>query len=93
MPGQDDDGGAQPNALGARGQIGEQAHRRRDLAKAGEMVLDQKDARKPELLGFDDVIDEVVVGGTVAGRAAASARPAEKPEFHASASFGLAARI
>jgi hypothetical protein len=55
------------------------------------MVLDQKDARKTELLGLDDVIDEVVIGGAVARRAAASARPAEKPEFHASTSFGIAA--
>jgi hypothetical protein len=47
------------------------------------MVLDQKNARKPEFLGLDDVVDEVVIGGAVAGRAAASARPAEKPESHA----------
>ena len=93
MPGQHHDRGAEPDALGAGGQIGEQAHRRRDLAKAGEMVLDQKDARKPELLGLDDVVDEVVIGGAVAGGAAAGARPAEKPEFHASPSSGVVARI
>src|SRR5271155_2915157 len=84
VPRQYHDRGAEPNALGAGGQIGEQAHRRRDLAKAGEMVLDQKDARKTELLGLDNVMDEVVIGGTVAGGAAAGARPAEKPESHAS---------
>jgi hypothetical protein len=37
------------------------------------MVFDQKDAGKTELLGLDDVVDEVVIGGAVAGRAAASA--------------------
>ena len=84
VPGQHHDRGAEPNALGARGQIGEQAHRRRHLAKAGEMVLDQKNARKTEFLGLDDIIDEVVIGGAVARRAAACARPAEKPELHAS---------
>ena len=83
MPGQHDDRGPETNALGAGGQIGEQAHRRRDLAKAGKMVLDQKNARKTELLSLDDVVDEIVVRGTVAGGAAAGARPAEKPESHA----------
>jgi hypothetical protein len=93
VPRQHDDRGAEPDALGTRRQIGEQAHRRRDLAKTGEMVLDEKDARKTELLGLDDVIYEVVIGGAVARRATASARPAEKPESHPSASSRVVARI
>jgi hypothetical protein len=48
------------------------------------MVLDQKNARKTEFLGLDNIIDEVVIGGAVARRAAAGACPAEKPESHAS---------
>jgi hypothetical protein len=46
------------------------------------MVLDKKDARKAELLGFDDIVDEIVVPVAVARRSAARPRPAEKPEFH-----------
>ena len=71
MPRQDHDGGAEPNPLGPGREIGEQAHRRRDLAKAGEVVLDQKHARKAQLLGLDHVIDEIVIGVAVAGWAAA----------------------
>ena len=77
VPRQHDDRGAEADALGAGRQIGEQIHRRRDLAEAGEMVLDEKDAGEAEPLGLDDVIDEVVIGVAVAGRAAACARPAE----------------
>jgi len=46
------------------------------LPKAVE-VLDEKDARKTELLRLDDVIDEVVLDMAVAGRGAAGACPAE----------------
>ena len=77
VPGQHDDRGAETDALGTGRQVGEQAHRGRDLAKAGEMVLDQEDARKAELLGLDHVVDEIVVGVAVAGRAATGAGPAE----------------
>ena len=77
VPRQDDDGGAEPDALGPRRQIGEHAHRRRHLAKPGEMVLDQKDARKAEPLGLDDIIDKVVIGRAVAGRPTLRPRPAK----------------
>ena len=77
----------------ARRDSASRLQRRRDLAEAGEMVLDEKDARKAELLGLDDIVDEVVIAGAVARRAAARARPAEKPEFHASPSSRVVARI
>ncbi len=77
MPGQYHHRGAETDALGAGRQIGEQAHRRRHLAKASKVVLDQKDARKAELLGLDHVVDEVVIGVAVTRRAAACACPAE----------------
>ena len=83
VPWQDDDGGAEANALGARRQVTQQAHRRRHLAEPGEMVFDQENARKAEPLGFYHIMDEVMIGVAVASRAAAGARPAEQSEFHA----------
>jgi hypothetical protein len=77
VPWQHYDRCAEADPLGAGCQIGEQAHRRRDLAKAGKVVLDQKDARKTELLRLDHIVDEVVIGVAVAGRAAACACPGE----------------
>jgi hypothetical protein len=38
------------------------------------MVLDQEDAGKPQLLGRDDVFDEILIAVAVAGGAAARAR-------------------
>src|SRR5216683_1745325 len=52
-------------------------------AEAGEMMLDQKHARKPELLGGHHVFDEIVVALAVAGRAAPRPGAAEQSEFHA----------
>jgi hypothetical protein len=86
VPRQHNDGGAETYPLGSGGQIGEKAHRGRDLAKPGEVVFDQKDARKAELFGFGYVIDKIVIGVAIAGRPAASACSAEQSEFHASAS-------
>jgi hypothetical protein len=61
------------------------------LAETGEVVLDEKNARKAEPLGLDDIMDEIVIGGAVAGRPATSSSTAEKPEFHLSPSSGVAA--
>jgi hypothetical protein len=41
------------------------------------MVLDKKDARKTEPLGLHHIVDEIVIGIAVAGRAAACPRSAE----------------
>ena len=59
VPGQHDHRGAQPQRTGLRGEPGQQVQAGRDLAEAGEMVLDQKGAVKAERLGFHVVVDEV----------------------------------
>src|SRR5579862_2670513 len=46
------------------------------------MMLDEEDAGKSQLLGGDDVFDEIVVALAVPGRAAAGAGAAEQSEFH-----------
>src|SRR5205823_1179913 len=59
VPGQHDDRRAKPQMPGARTEPGEEVERRRHLAIAGEMMLDDKGAAKPEPFGFDIVVDPV----------------------------------
>src|SRR5205823_12107058 len=59
MPGQHNDGGAEPQRRRAGAKPGQEVQRRRNLAVSGEMVLDYKGAAKAERLGLDIVFDEV----------------------------------
>src|SRR5229473_3443416 len=83
VPWQHDDGGAEADPLGARGEVAQQIERSGNLAEPGEVMLDQEHAGKPELLGGHHVFDEIVVTLAVAGRAAARPGAAEQSEFHA----------
>src|SRR5690606_25382622 len=53
VPGQDDDGGAEPKAAGARGKVGEQVERRRDLGPAAEVMLDDEARAVAERVRLD----------------------------------------
>ena len=83
VPGQHDDGGAEPNVARLRREIGKQGERGRDLAVAGEMMLDQEHVAEAESVGLDHVVDEAVVAEAVfeADRAL-GARAAEQAELH-----------
>src|SRR5438093_4279138 len=59
MPGQHEHRGAQSQPARARAEPGQQVERRRDLAIAGEVVLDDECAVEAERLGLDVVVDEV----------------------------------
>ena len=83
VPRQHHNRGAETDLLGPRGEIAEQVQRGGDLAKAGEMVLDQEHAGEAELFRSDDVPDKFVIAVAVAGRAAAGAGAAEQSELHA----------
>src|SRR4029077_1332813 len=76
--------GTEAQPTGARTKPGQQIDRRRALAIAGEMVLDDKGAVKAERLGLDVVIDEVAeaLGAVELGTAAPCGRTAEKTELH-----------
>src|SRR5204862_7463921 len=93
VPGQHDDRGAEADPLGTRRQIAQQVQRGRDLAKAGEMMLDQKDARKDEPLGLDHVIGEMMVSVAVAGRTATRPGAAKESEFHYPAPLSPALKL
>ena len=82
VPRQHHHGSAEPHAAGAAGEIAEQAERGRDLAVAGEMVLDHEQALIAELLGQEHIVDELAVALTVGAGIAARLGPAEKPELH-----------
>src|SRR5947208_15604815 len=59
MRGQHEHRGAQSQPARARAEPGQQVERRRDLAIAGEVVLDDECAVEAERLGLDVVFDEV----------------------------------
>ena len=84
VPGQHDHRGAKPQRARARADPGEQVQRRRDLAEAGEVMLDDERALIAERLGLDDVLDVVLeAGGAVdVGAAALRLRRAEESELH-----------
>src|SRR5438132_6258504 len=84
---------AEPQRRRLRRQIGQEVQRRRDLAKAGEMMLDKKHAVKAERLSLADVIDVVAVDLAV-GRLLAriGSRAAEQSEPHAMLPSGFATR-
>src|SRR6266849_4146643 len=83
VPGQYQDGGAEPQCRRLGGEIGQEIQGRRDLAKPGEMVLDQEHAVKPQRFGFADIVDVIGVDPAVARLLADfGARAAEQPEPH-----------
>src|SRR5690242_17925075 len=92
MPGQHDHGGAEPQRRRTGSKPGQEVQRRRDLAIAGEMVLDDKGAAKAERLGLDIVFDEIAEAfaavelGRLRGVGAPRCRAAEQTELHMSLS-------
>ena len=75
---------AEPQMPGARAEPGQQIEARRDLAKAGEMMLDQKRAVIAQRLGLDIIVDKVAktLAAVGIGTGAPSLRAAEQSEFH-----------
>ena len=88
VPRQHHDRGAEPQPAGARAEPGQEVDRRRDLAIAGEMVLDDKGAVKAERLGLDIVFDEIAKAlgavelGLFGPLGAPRRRTAEQAELH-----------
>src|SRR5204863_4816544 len=82
VPRQHHHGGAKPHALRAPRDIAQQVERRRDLAVAGEMMLDHEQALIAKLLGQEHVVDELAVALAVGAGIAARLGPAEKSELH-----------
>ena len=84
VPRQHGDRRSQPDPFGPGRQIGQQIERRRDLARAGEVMLDQEDAVVAETLGLLDQVDQLAVALAVRGFVAAPGDgAAEETEFHA----------
>ncbi len=84
VPREHDDGGAEAERLGARRDPGQQVQRGRDLAEAGEMMLDHEGRVIAQRLGLDVVFDVVLEALTAVevGAAALRLRAAEQSEFH-----------
>src|SRR5579883_979581 len=83
VPRQHHHGGAEADVLGPRGEVGQHGHRGRDLALAGEMVLDHEELLEAEPVGFDHILDEALVALAVFDAdAALGARAAEQAELH-----------
>ena len=75
---------AQPDVAGAGGEIGQHRHRGRDLALAGEMVLDHEKLLEAQAIGFDHIVDEALVALAVLQTdATLCPRAAEQSELHA----------
>src|SRR4029077_13160125 len=94
--------GTEAQPTGARTKPGQQVDRRRDLAIAGEMVLDDKGAVKAEPLGLDIVFDEIAEAfaavelGRLRRTGAPRRRAAEQTEPHRAMLLGrktVAARV
>src|SRR6185503_10419977 len=77
--------GAEPQRRGPRADPREEVQRRRDLAEAGEVVLDEERAVIAERLRLDVVLDEVLEARRAVDVGAASPRlrAAEQSESHA----------
>src|SRR5713101_7057940 len=84
MPGQHEYRGAQAQPARARAEPGQQVERGRDLAIAGEVVLDDERAVEAERLGLDVVVDELAepLAAVELGTAASRRRTAEQTELH-----------
>src|SRR5437867_9207138 len=84
MPGQHEHRGAQSQPARARAEPGQQVERGRDLAIAGEVVLDNECAVEAERLGLDVVVDELAepLAAVELGTTAPCCRTAEQAELH-----------
>jgi len=84
VPRQRHDGGAEPEGGGAGADPGQEVERRRDLAEAGEVVLDDEGGVVAELLGLHVVVDEVAEAASAVDvrPAPAGLGAAEDPEAH-----------
>src|SRR6266700_2492042 len=84
MPGQHEHRGAQAQPARARAEPGQQVERGRDLAIAGEVVLDDERTVEAERLGLNVVVDEIAEPLTAVelGTPASRRRTAEQAELH-----------
>src|SRR6516225_2494767 len=84
MPGQYQHRRTEAQMPCAGAEPGQQVEARRDLAKAGEVVLDEKGTVETEHLGLDIVLDELAEALTAVGVGAAAPglRTAEKSKSH-----------
>src|SRR6266487_3011651 len=84
MPGQHEHRGAQAQPACARAEPGQQVERGRDLAIAGEVVLDDERAVEAERLGLDVVVNEIAEALTAVelGTAAPCRCTAEQAKLH-----------
>src|SRR6516165_11774363 len=84
MPGQYQHRRAKAQMVCAGAEPGQQVEARRDLAKTGEMVLDQKGAVIAARLGFDIVFDELAeaLAAVGVGAAASGLCTAKKSKSH-----------
>ena len=76
VPRQHQHRGAEPQMAGAGAEPGQQVEARRNLAEAGEMVLDEKGAVIAQRLGLDIVVDELAETLAAVGIGAGCASPA-----------------
>ena len=95
VPRQDQHGGAEAQGRGAGAEPGQQVEAGRNLAEAGEMVLDDKGRVEAERLGLDIVLDPLAkalaaVGQFRAGLRALRLGAAEQSEPHGSPHFSVA---
>ena len=86
VPGQHEHCGAQAQPARARAEPGQQVERGRDLAIAGEVVLDDERAVEAERLGLDVVVDEIAepLAAVELGTTAPRRCTAEQTELHRS---------
>ena len=84
VPGQHEHRGTQSQPARARAEPGQELERGRDLAIAGEVVLDDERAVEAEGLGLDVVVDEIAepLAAVELGTAAPRRGTAEQAELH-----------
>src|ERR1700739_1900139 len=84
MPGQDQHRRAEAQMPCTGAEPGQQAEARRDLAKTGEVMLDQEGAVIAECLGFDIVLDKIAeaLAAVGVGSAAPGLCTAEESKSH-----------
>src|SRR5580704_5326035 len=84
MPGQYQHRRAKPQMAGSGAEPGQEVEARGDLAKAGEVMLDEEGAVIAKRLGFDIVVDELAetLAAVSVGAAAPRLRAAEQSKTH-----------
>ena len=83
VPGQHDHRRAETDLLGPGGEVGQQRHRGRHLALAGEVMLDHEHLPEAQPIRLDHVVDEAFVALAVLDAGAAlGPRAPEQSELH-----------